>query len=601
MQLDTAALPQPKKPGVSRLIPATLFLLGIAILLRLIFAWTSLTNLPATSDEASVFLQAKMIAHGERPLLCLGQPYLFPTEAYMMAPFVKWLPHNAFGARYQALSLGFLSLFGFLLVIRTAFPKGARWPAELLVLFPSAYLLMLTSAYSPFQYPIAMTLVWLGIYLVLKGRQNGSTLLFLLAGLACGLAWSSHMFTATTSVGVMALALFAGNARRGMKNVLLCGLGFLLGAIPYLLAIWLQPGAYHNIPNSLPLDVTFTRLLFPTLTETYAGAMGFNPPLFPDFKRNLGEPHGFRIFFVACYLLLLGFLIMRRLPVLIREVTNRRWPDLQLVDLALIANILMVCWFAHHNTNNNAYRYLLPAVWCFPFLVGHAFLLCRGRWKMLFGTVAIVLALFDLGTATAMIKEWRTPGRIMKYSDTPPLAALLQNLETQHIHHCYASFWLAYRIPFESDEAVICSMPFSERFGFWPVPYKQQVDEAPDTAYVLTQTFLARLPALTFIQHLKEQEIDCQMDKVSADGIASFLVFHDCNYLSPRLERILQPNEYVSPARCRQRHAGGSGGKKLCSRRCPNNRISVVGSGIYRSAGNNRAIPFRTAGIAQVG
>jgi hypothetical protein len=544
MTINTPISLNSRVHGVPLPILTTVFLLGISLLLRFIFAWSSLEHLPVTSDEASVVLQAKMIFDGQWPLLCLGQPYLFPIEAYTMAPFVEWLPRTAFGARYQALTLGFLSLFGFLLIIRTAFPRGARWPAGLLVLFPSAYLLMLTSAYSPFQYPMALTLVWLSIYLVLKSRETAHNSLLLLAGLTSGLAWSSHLFTATISAGIFALIIFGGNLRRGLKGSFLFVIGFLVGAIPYLLAIWLEPGAYHNMPTTFTLARTFSRLITSVVTETFAGSMGFNPVLFPDFKAHLGWPNGLRMVFAICYIVLLGFLVRRRLGEFYQAAKNRSWPQLNLVDLALIASFLIFGWFALHKTGNNAYRYLLPAVWCFPFLIGHAFVECRGRWKTLIGSAVIVLSLFNITTAATMIKEWRKPDQIMKYSDTPQLDTLLKELELKNITHCYASFWLAYRITFESNEKIICSLPFNERFINWPLPsYKQQVDDAPEAVYILTQTFQSRLPILSFQEHLKEEEIEYQTFKVY-NNIGSFVVYHDFSDPLSQQDRTLHSSEY---------------------------------------------------------
>ena len=424
----------------------------IALLLRGLFAWTSLAYLPATSDEASSVLLAKMIFRGLRPLLFVGQPYQFPVEAYLMAPFVEWLPRTAFGARYQTLLFGFLSLFGLLLIVRTAFPKGSRWPAGLLVLFPSGYLLMLTSAYAPPQYAMFLTLAWLSTYLALQARQRASTLLLLLTGLTSGLGLSNHPLSVTIIAGIFIFILFGGNFRRGLHGALLFAGGFLLGALPYILAMWQHPGAYGNIPDTLSMTRTFFRLLEMVLVESFAGAMGFNPVLFPDFNSYLGWPDVLRPVFVIFYIPLLVFLVGHRLHKFFLAVAAHRWPTMYLVDISLISSILMFALFAYHRTGSAAYRYLLPAVWCFPFLIGHAFVQCRGRWKAVIGWAVIVLALFNFATSAEMIKKWRKPDRIIQYADTPPIEHLLQELKSRNITHCYASFWLAYRISFESDE-----------------------------------------------------------------------------------------------------------------------------------------------------
>ena len=63
--------------------------IGLAILLRILLVAASNDNVPVSSDEASIVLQAKEIARGHFPLLFMGQPLLFPVEAYTMAPLVS--------------------------------------------------------------------------------------------------------------------------------------------------------------------------------------------------------------------------------------------------------------------------------------------------------------------------------------------------------------------------------------------------------------------------------------------------------------------------------------------------------------------------------
>jgi hypothetical protein len=460
-----------------------------------------------------------------------------------MAPFVEWLPRNAFGARYQALFLGLLSMFGFLLIVRAAFPKGARWPAALLVLFPSAYLLLFTSAYAPPQYSFAITLAWISIYFVMRYRRTAHNGLLLCAGLTSGLGFSNHLLTVSISVGVFALIMFGGSIRRGLRGSLLFGAGFLVGVIPYLLAVWLEPGAYEGLPKSLTLPKVLFRLAGSVVTESFAGAMGVNPSLFPDFNVYLGWPRTLRIVFTAGYLLLLAFLIVRRFQVFYKAAKSHCWPIFDLADLALITSILTFGLFAYHNTDSSSFRYLLPAVWCFPFLIGHAFLDCKGRWKLFIGGAVMALVAFNIAASAAVIREWTKPDQIMKYSDTPAIDSLLKILEAKNITHCYASFWLAYRITFESDEKIVCTLPYNERFFHWPVPYKKEVDNAPDAVYILSQAFGARLTASAFQQHLDVKGIDSKLFNVKVDE-ESFFIFYDFNDPSSEGEHVLNPEEY---------------------------------------------------------
>lgn len=518
-------------------------LLAVAMLLRLFFMSTSLMHLPATSDEASLALLAKMIWNGAFPLLFMGQPYQFPIEAYVMAPLVEWMPRNAFGVRYQAFLLGLVSIFGFLAIVRAALPSGSRWPAALIVLFPSAYLLMLTSAYAPPQYSMSITLAWISIYAVVRSRTSSHKyLLLMVAGFSCGLGVSNHLLTVTVSAGVSALVVCCGSIHKALRGSVVFSLGVFIGAIPYFLALWFVPGAYENLPGSVDVAGALLRMVDPALTETLPGAMGVKPVLFPDFREHLGGQWGLRKLFAALYLLLFCALLVQRGMCFFLAIKDRQWPKLELVDLGLIASLLALGLFAFHRATGTSYRYLLPAVWCFPFILGHAYHMFKGRGRTVIGAGAVILALFNFTVSAKVISEWRKPGQIEKYADTPQIKTLLETLHAKAITHCYASFWLAYRITFESDENIICSLPYNERFPHWPIPYKEEVDQRADAVYILTQTFGARLTALSFQQQLKSYGVTAKVSEVNP-----FRIYYGFDFppFPAGKERVLSPEKYT--------------------------------------------------------
>lgn len=121
--------------------------------------------------------------------------------------------------------------------------------------------------------------------------------------------------------------------------------------------------------------------------------------------------------------------------------------------------------------------------------------------------------------------KWNNPKQLENYSHTPGIEALIDSLKQRSITHCYASFWLAYRVTFETDENIICSLPFNERFPLWPIPYKQQVDEQTDPAYVLTNHFRPRLSAKSFEHHLAASGITAEKTRIKP-----FLIYRDFNF-----------------------------------------------------------------------
>lgn len=521
-------------------------LIAAAFILRAVFAWFSLANLPATADEATIALMAKMIAHGDFPLLFMGQPRLFPVESYLMAPLIEWLPRNAFGARYQTLLQGLLSLAGFLLIVRNAYPPGKRWPAAVLILFPSTYLLMLTSAYAPPHYPMEITLAWISIYILLKWRQNRNSPLLVLIGFLCGLGLSNYLLSVTISAGVFMLIVFDGSSLRKIRILFLFAAGFLVGMIPYLLAIWLIPGAYGSLHAAVPFDRIISTMQHTLFTNTFARAMGVNPPVFPDMSvQRFHWPAIFQLIFAAGYLVLLTYVVAERVRTFYRSIAARLWPELELIDLAVIATLLTFGVFATHRTMASDYRYLLPSVMFFPFLVAHVFGKSKDRWKTIITGTVIILAIFNGAASLEMIKYWSRPALVEKYSDTPAIGGLLNELRSRGITHCYASFWLAYRITFESDEKILCAPVFNERFLFWPVPYKSEVDNKSDAVYILTQTHWARLPALVFQTDLEKAGISYKLTKLTSAGDISFHIYSDFDYPPANSEQILGPETYT--------------------------------------------------------
>lgn len=495
-----------------------------ALFMRLAFAWISLTELQVTGDEASLALLAKMIHNGLRPLLFIGQPYQFPFESYLMAPFIEWLPRNALGVRYQSLLLGIISLFGFLFIAFKALPPKGWWPAILLILFPSAYLIIITAAYAPPQYSIGLTFAWLSIALALSASDPKKSWPLLFCGLFCGLGLSNHLLTISITAGVVMLVIFAGNRSRSLQTIWLFACGFTLGILPYLLARYLIPGAYLKLKTFLPPEVALERL-YATITVGLSGAMGVNPILFPDFKDYLGWPDELRLVFAAFYLALIVYLLYQRISVFGRQLLARQWPRLELVDLALICSLATLWLFASHYLSAKAHRYFLPAVWCFPFLVGYLFSITRGRWQRLVGAWVIILVFFNLGATMHTIYLWRLPGKVEAIADTPKIEGLIDYLRTENISHCYASFWLSYRITLATDEEIICSMPYNSRFFHWPIPYKEEVDRARQASYVLTQSYASKLRVIPFEKEMWQNGIRYQR--------TSYEPFHIYHHFTP--------------------------------------------------------------------
>ena len=500
-------------------------LMAAAVALRLTFAAVSVQQLPPTSDEGLSLLLAKRIAGGHLPLLMSAQPYLFPVESYLLAPFVHALPRNALGARALPLLLGFATFALLLLCLRRAGSLRTTWPGMLLLLFPSAYLLMLQAAYPVPQYATLMLLHAAVLFLaagVADRRGPMRLAAAAAAGLLCGLAWSAYALVLPTAVGAALVFCLGRNWREALRGAPVFAAGLAIGLAPYVLAVHTIPGAYQGISRTFPLATALARLWHPTLAFTLPGTLGVNPVLFPDFKMHLAGPAALRILFAGIYVAVTAAVVGHRVWHFVQRVCRDRWPSFEFHDVIAAAAVLPIPLFAlSPRANPGSYRYLIVAAWAFPFMVAYLCAVARPRPARWLAILAVLIAGFNLATSAAVIRAWRQPDFAARAGDVPDTRDLVADLRTNGIRHCYASMWLAYRLTYETDEQIVCSPPYNERFFGWSLPYRDIVDSATNTPFILTDTFGSRLTSSDFAADLEAFGITAKKRKVGCFDIYS--------------------------------------------------------------------------------
>ena len=461
------------------------------VILRLATFTISTHGVPAFDDECKIALQAKQIARGECALLILASPYIFPLDAYLMAPFVPLLPRDAFGVRVIAFVVGLITLCFSLLILRRWGPWRDVWPGAILVLFGSTYLLALQNGCA---LPGYYTLLFLSAFAVwLAERQSARSrpapVPVFVAGLAGGLACSETMLSLPILLAAGAMLGLHRSWRTACLAIPLLAAGILLGLLPHIAAKHLHPDAFSAVQGAVSWHEAVAKFRSPVLDRTLPAALGISPPIFPDTKDRVGwlGHHG-----VVFGLMWLAVAVAATLLACIRGLQRwrqERWPSL---DAGLVfAGISWMClglFLLSGRSHSHTYRYFAPLVWTFPFLVAYLYRHSPTPARVMLGALALVLAGINAVNTAALLKLWRDPGfaTTLKSYDLQPA---LRYLDQKGIRHGYATYVDAYRFTWATDERITVCQPYNERFPGWLVPYKSVVDAATPVAYILSDTY----------------------------------------------------------------------------------------------------------------
>lgn len=526
-------------------------LTAAALVLRFVFFAISIRSVPASSDEALAPLQAQRLLDGHVPLLVMANPYQFPLETYLYTPFIKCLPNNAFGVRLLPFLEGLGACLFFLLFLMKSGGLRKSWPGALLILFPSAYVLTLLSAYALPQHNSVVLISALTLYLAVCQRQARHPLLLAGAvGLLCGLGFSNHalVFPLFAMAGVFVCVNSSWREARRVTPAFL--MGTIIGLLPYFAALWLMPGAYAPVGRTLGWQSTLQRLVSPVFQNALSGVMGINPCYFPDSKETLILVPGLdRLFTLTWAAVVIGVTLWRLVAIAV-TARRSRWPVLQPVDMLIGATWLCIFAFAASSrSHSHTYRYLLPMAWSFPFLIG--FLSASaGRW-LRGATIILAMALagYNVAASTCLMRQWARADFAQAHAAIYDLRPTIQYLAERGIRHCYASYWSAYRLNYESGGRLICSQPYNERFPGWGIPYKALVDQATNAAYVLA-------PRHSFEPKHLEADLKAMQVTSRKHSCGGYWVYSDFSAMTSNHETRLQPQRLEASASHALQHTG---------------------------------------------
>lgn len=465
--------------------------IALAVALRLTIFAVSCAHMPAFDDECKIALQAKQIAAGARPLLILASPYIFPLDAYLMAPFIGFLPRTEFGARVLATGFGLLAMLFALLILRRWGPIRDTWPGMILILFGSAYLLFLQHGCAMPAYDSLVMISALAVLMAQRQWDEGGHPWHtaLVVGLLVGLACSETLLCLPILIMVGAMVGLQRNWRAALGAAPAFSIGAVLGLVPHLLAKVIHSGAFGAVQHSVSVREAFQKLLSPALNSTLPSALGFGVPLVPDSSERIAWLSGFGdvVGIGWAAILVLATLVVARNA--FDRWRSERWPSVD--ALMVFTGISWLClglFLLSGRSHSHTYRYFTPLLWSFPFLVAGLYQRAGRFSRILLGGITLVIVAANLSSVGALLTEWRKPGfaNTLKSYD---LAPVISYLDSRGITRGYASYVDAYRFTFNTDGRITLCQVYNERFPGWPVPFKEMVDASTNVAYVLSDSY----------------------------------------------------------------------------------------------------------------
>ena len=415
-------------PTASRrnLLVLALAAAALGIALR---AWILRSHLGALdADEAVVGLQAKAILHGTFPVFFPGQGYGGTQEAFLAAPLIALFGLSATTIRIVPILLWAVgSALVWRIGLRVLDRRRAVLAAAVFWIWPTYFDWKSTRAHGFYGSELVLGLVVLLLVLRLDERRSVRDLVLL--GLALGLGlWSSPQ---VAIVALPTLGWLVWRHRSLLRDAPVVLGAALVGALP-----WLLGNLHHSWYSLHPgrNEGSWANHVHNLVVSTLPEALGLRLAWSYEW---LG---GVVVALILYALAVVGFgwLVVRR-------------PS-RLTPLLLIVLVFPIFYFISPYTwLESEPRYLTLVMPVFALLLASV----MTTWARTAAVLGVIVALSVGGMVELQrnhVVAFRTEG------ETPVPASIQPVLDTLRAHHladAFASYWIAWRITFESDEKIV--------------------------------------------------------------------------------------------------------------------------------------------------
>jgi 4-amino-4-deoxy-L-arabinose transferase-like glycosyltransferase len=379
------------------------------------------------ADEAVVGLMSRGILHGTFPVFFPGQGYGGSQEAFLAAPLVAAFGLTDAAIRAVVVALWFASaILVWRVGLRVLDERRAVVAAALFWIWPAYFDWKSTRAHGFYGSELFLGLAVLLLVLRLAERVTRRDLVLLGLCLGCGL-WSSPQ---VAIVALPALGWLVHRRRDVVRGWTLVLPSFALGALPWLLGN-LRHDWYSLHPGRN--EGTWTAHLHNLVVSTLPEALGLR--LAWSFEWIGGAVVGYLVYAV----LAAGFvwLVIRRPP--------------RLALLLLVVAVFPVFYFVSPYTwLQSEPRYLTLVMPVFALLLAAA-ATTRVRAAAILGVAAALTVAGFVELDRHHVVAFRTEGVPVPESIGP----VLDTLREHELHYAYASYWIAWRITFESNLEIV--------------------------------------------------------------------------------------------------------------------------------------------------
>lgn len=375
------------------------------------------------ADEAVVGLLAHGIAHGTLPVFFPGQGYGGTQEEFLAAPLVAAFGLHAWTIRVVVVALWAASaVLVWRIGLRVLDETRAVLAAVLFWIWPAYFDWKSTRAHGFYGSELFLGLAVVLLVLRLHERVTRRDLALLGLALGCGL-WSSPQVAIVALPALGWLAWTRRDTVRGAPLVLAAG---VVGGLPWLLGN-LRHGWYslHPGANEGPWTAHLHNLVVSTLPE----ALGLRLAWSFEWLGTAVVGYGVYALLAAGF----AWQLVRRPP--------------RLAPLLLVVALFPVFYFVSPYTwLQSEPRYLTLVMPLFALLIAYALTTPARAAAALACALAFTAAAF-VELDRHDVAAFRTEGVAVPANVDPVLATL----RAHHLGYAFASYWVAWRVTFESQ------------------------------------------------------------------------------------------------------------------------------------------------------